>query len=64
MPPGSIKVANNGYVYSSPVGSVEMEGIVAFPTSYLALTAVVNADWHPRRCPRRRPQRKMALAER
>jgi hypothetical protein len=59
MPPGSIKVANN-YVYSSPVGSVEMEVIVAFPTSYLALTAVVNADWNPRR----RPQRKMALAER
>ena len=64
MPPGSIKVANN-YVYSSPVGSVEMEVIVVFPTSYLALTAVVNADWHPRRRPRRRrPRRKMSLAER
>ena len=64
MPPGSIKVAYN-YVYSSPVGSVEMEVIVAFPTSYLALTAVVNADWNPRRHPRRRrPRRKMSLAER
>ena len=58
--PGSIVVVANNYVYSSPVGSVEMEVIVAFPTSYLALTAVVNADWNP--C--RRPQRKMALAER